>query len=333
VGTTPEGDPYVVMELLRGKTLGASLAEHGRVDPAQAVRVLLPIAHGLVAAHACGVIHRDLKPNNVFLARTRDGRTQPKIIDFGLARPLLGQGPRITQTGNAMGSPTYMAPEQIRGANVTEQADIWGFSVMLYELIHGQPPFADETLEGLFQQILGAAPQSLHELGRVDDQLWTIIAKGLRKAPAQRWANMRMLGAALAAWLIERGYRDDVCGASLEAVWLRAPRQGAKAEVLAADPVTDLPAPKRRRRPSFSDISTGRWTPVRLQRRPWLLVALSAIALTAVALHRTRRPCSRPRASPAPSKRRHRRASGIPRNRHPRSTSGSQSAARGAFRP
>jgi len=278
-GTTPEGDPYLVMELLRGQTLGASLAEHGPVEPAQAIRVLLPIAHGLLAAHACGVIHRDLKPNNVFLARTRDGRVQPKIIDFGLARALVPPGPRITQMGNAMGSPTYMAPEQIGGDNVTEQADIWGFSVMLYEMICGEPPFVGDTLEDLFRQILGDPPKSLRTLGRTDEQLWAIIAKGLRKEPAERWQSMRELGSALAAWLVEHGHHEDICGASLESVWIRPARRVHKSDVLAADAVPEPAATRpRRRRRSFSDISTGRWTPMQLRRRPWLLLGLAGLA-------------------------------------------------------
>ena len=244
----------------------------------------MPIAHGLVAAHACGVIHRDLKPNNVFLARTRDGRVQPKIIDFGLARPQVPPGPRITQLGNAMGSPTYMAPEQLGGTNVTEQADVWGFSVMLYEMICGDPPFVSETLEGLFQRILGAPPKSLRDLGRVDERLWTIIAKGLRKTTEQRWASMRELGAALAAWLVEQGYHDDVCGSSLESVWLRPTDRGNKGDVLAlVRPGASPPARRPRRRQSFSDISTGRWKPVQLRRRPWLLLGLTLVAVLAVA--------------------------------------------------
>jgi serine/threonine-protein kinase len=283
VGTTPHGDPYVVMELLRGKTLGAALADHGPVDATQAVRVLMPIADALVAAHTCGVIHRDVKPNNVFLARTGDGRIQPKLIDFGLARAVQSSASRITRLGNTMGSPSYMAPEQIRGEDVTALADVWGFCIMLYEMIIGDPPFRADELDVLFTHILSDPPTSFRDLAMPDDELWAIVERGLAKDQADRWPSMRKLGAALAYWLVCRGHVDDVCGTALGSVWLEPGRTAGKVDVLAPRPIAKPRTKSRGSRRSFSDMSTGRWRPMRLRRRRWLAPAIAALVAAGVA--------------------------------------------------
>jgi serine/threonine protein kinase len=280
VGATPQGDPYLVMELLRGETLDAAFSTHGPVAPVQAVRVLLPIAHALVTAHACNIIHRDIKPHNVFLARTSDGRVQPKLIDFGLARAPQPSESRITQVGNTMGSPAYMSPEQIRGEDVTGQADIWSFCVTLYELIAGEQPFQATTLEVLFTCILFDPPAALLELDPRTESLWPIIEKGLRKDLAERWSSMRELGRALASWLVAQGYHDDICNASVESMWMRpdTTRPGS---------VFDGLPPPGRRLPSYTDLvptrdrtprSRTRWVGRVLFALLWVVVLLGILS-------------------------------------------------------
>jgi len=279
VGTTPRGDPYVVMEMLRGETLAGAMKDNGPVGPAQSLRVLMPIAHALVTAHACKVVHRDIKPSNVFLARTSDGRIQPKLIDFGLAKALLPSRKRLTQEGNTMGSPAYMAPEQIRGEDVTGQADVWGFCVTLYEMITGEIPFEARELEVLFTRILFDPPKPLREHGVPDEELWAIINKGLKKDPEQRWANMRQLGAALAEWLVDRDYHDDVCCSALRSTWLEPRRSPGKIDLLATAPIPMRRRPSRIRLPSLSELSTGKWQRVRGGHRSrafWVLLVLLA---------------------------------------------------------
>ncbi|HVZ30799.1 MAG TPA: serine/threonine-protein kinase, partial [Polyangiaceae bacterium] len=140
-GKTAEGDPYIVMELLEGEDLMSIINRRERLSPIKAVRVLLPVIRALGMAHAHGIVHRDLKPENIFLARLPDGRVQPKLLDFGIAKRKDASDLRLTTAGSVVGSPLYMAPEQARGEDVDERADIWALAVVLYEAIAGQPPF------------------------------------------------------------------------------------------------------------------------------------------------------------------------------------------------
>src|SRR5688572_7435983 len=112
-GATPDGDPYVVMELLHGESLGDVLGRERRVDAVRAVSTLLPILDGLREAHDKGIVHRDIKPENLFVSRTARGRLQPKVLDFGIAKlEETNESSRLTQDGAVLGSPGYFSPEQ-----------------------------------------------------------------------------------------------------------------------------------------------------------------------------------------------------------------------------
>ncbi|HTJ81695.1 MAG TPA: serine/threonine-protein kinase, partial [Polyangiaceae bacterium] len=111
-GKTEGGDPFIVMELLKGDDLAVHLERGGRMSPVNAVRTLLPIAHAMVAAHERRIVHRDLKPENIVLAVQDDDSLQPKLIDFGVAKHEKGPSARITSAGSLLGSPGYMSPEQ-----------------------------------------------------------------------------------------------------------------------------------------------------------------------------------------------------------------------------
>lgn len=217
-GKTRVGDPYIVMELLRGDDLGKVLRERKRMQAVDAVQTLLPIANALVVAHAKGIVHRDLKPDNVFLAEKDDGRIQPKLVDFGIAKLEKPNEARLTQAGAAMGSPAYMAPEQARGKDVDSRADVWSFSVMLYECIAGQLPFDGATQAALVCAILEAKPAPLTDAVG-DAALWAIIERGLRKEPEDRWQSMQEMGGALARWLMARDAKSDIAGNSLISTW------------------------------------------------------------------------------------------------------------------
>ena len=126
VGDSDLGDPYIVMELLNGRTLGRLLASEQRLSAVQGVQLLLPVADALMTAHAKGIVHRDLKPDNVFLAYEGE-QLQPKLLDFGIAKLADegGQSLHLTQTGAVLGSPEYMSPEQARGQdNIDHRTDI-----------------------------------------------------------------------------------------------------------------------------------------------------------------------------------------------------------------
>ncbi len=224
-GRTRRGDPFIVMELLTGETLGDLLDREGRIAATFAVQLLLPIADALVVAHGKKVIHRDLKPENVFLA-TSDERLQPKVVDFGIAkfeRHLSDDERKLTQAGTVLGSPDYMSPEQARGADVDRRSDIWAFCIVLYETITGRVPFEESNYHALLRRIIEDPVKPILDYAAGDVELWAILERGLQKDPADRWQNMRDLGEALALWLFSHGVTEDVYGQSLRATWLDSP--------------------------------------------------------------------------------------------------------------
>lgn len=221
LGHTQRNDPYIVMELLRGEDLRSVLEQRERLPATYAVQLLLPVAEALATAHAKGVVHRDLKPENIFVAQL-DDRLQPKVVDFGIAKAADSTPRRITRQGAVVGSPDYMSPEQARGLeDVDQRADIWAFSIVLYECLTGSPPFADSSYQALLRDILEKPVKPITELGVPDPELWAILERGLQKDRDQRYARMRDLGRALAHWLRARWVDEDICGHSLRATWLR----------------------------------------------------------------------------------------------------------------
>lgn len=243
LGQTEHGNPYFAMEHLDGENLADSLVRTGRLPPIEAVRLLLPIAGAVAAAHAIGVVHRDLKPDNVFLARTGHS-VQPKLLDFGVAKYDLAEcGPRnLTLVGTVLGSPSYLSPEQARGqTDIDTRADIWSFCTMLYECVTGTVPFVAENTHALLFSIAEDAPHTLEEHGVDEPELWEILLRGLEKSPCERWPNMRSLGRALAQWLADRGVTSDITGVTLDTVWLN-PEIVTQPE----QPVPDAPCSGRR---------------------------------------------------------------------------------------
>jgi serine/threonine-protein kinase len=222
-GRTRHEDPYIVMELLQGETLGGRLDRTARLAPAQALQLILPIVDALVAAHAKGVMHRDIKPENVFLADD-DGRLQPKLLDFGIAKTTTGLDERrLTRTGTVVGSPEYLSPEQARGSeNIDFRTDIWSLSVVIYECLTGQLPFDGSNYNSLLRSIIEDEPAALTELGAGDAELWKLLRAGLAKKPEHRYRRTRDFGIALASWLYAHGIQEDACGQSLRAAWLEA---------------------------------------------------------------------------------------------------------------
>lgn len=142
------GAPFLVMDLLEGETLTAKLARQGTLTTADVEAIFVPVVEALRAAHEVGVVHRDLKPENVFLARTTDGRTQVKVVDFGIAKlASLSDSPHVTDTGDLVGTPMYMAPEVVFGElDVDGRADVWALGVMLYEAFAGAAPTSAATV-------------------------------------------------------------------------------------------------------------------------------------------------------------------------------------------
>jgi eukaryotic-like serine/threonine-protein kinase len=222
IGESESGEPFIVMELLSGESLSSMLAR-GPLPAVNAVQLLLPIAEALSLAHSRGVVHRDLKPDNVFIA-TEGSVLQPKLLDFGIAKVTSGAiagGPSLTQTGTLLGSPDYMSPEQAYALpDVDERADVWAFSVVLYEALAGFTPFQGDSVGAVLRSVVRDEPQPLETVAGIDSELAAIVRRGLTKDRDARPASIFELGRELAAWLFARGVQEDVSGASLEAKWL-----------------------------------------------------------------------------------------------------------------
>jgi len=221
-GRTRDGDPFISMELLDGESLSGTLKRRERLPATKAVQVLMPIADALVVAHSSGVVHRDLKPDNILLARLADGRVQPKILDFGIAKLEASSSPKLTLDGTVLGSPAYMSPEQARGeSEIDLRVDVWAFSVMLYELVTGCTPFAGESYNALLYSIMGQEPLTLADHGIDDPALWAILARGMDKNRETRFGSMRAIGRELARYLLDRKVKTDIAQGPLKP-WLQA---------------------------------------------------------------------------------------------------------------
>jgi tRNA A-37 threonylcarbamoyl transferase component Bud32 len=188
------GMVFIVMELLEGESL-AELASRGPMPPAEAVEVLAPVAAALEAAHARGIVHRDLKPENIFLAR-RKGQVVPKVLDFGISkiRSDDAEKVRLTTTGQLVGTPLYMAPEQAKGeAVIDHRADIYALGALLYELVTGTPPFTGNNYFQLLWKHGNEVPERAAlraPAAQIPAALDQVIARALEKDPDARWQSM-----------------------------------------------------------------------------------------------------------------------------------------------
>ncbi len=203
-GETAGGLPYVVMELVRGESLAELLHRVGALPAEEAVRLVLPILEGLAAAHRAGVVHRDIKPENVVLASGPLG-VLPKLLDFGIARIDSDAGARVTVEGGLLGTPAYMAPEQMRDGPTDERVDVWGVGALLYHLLAGEAPFgASNNILVVMRRVLEEPPSYPRRARALDGRLWGILTAALRKEPSDRLPSADALRDALAGWLDAR---------------------------------------------------------------------------------------------------------------------------------
>lgn len=199
VGTRENGAPFMVMEYLDGKDLGAMVETSGPLGIADAIDYILQACEALAEAHVAGLTHRDIKPSNLFLAKRSDGSPLVKLLDFGIAKPSSATDTRLTATGAAMGSPSYMSPEQVRNAkHVDQRSDIWSLGASLHELLTGVPPFRAETFPALCAAIIADDPTPLRDVRKdAPLELEAAIAKCLEKKPENRYADVSALALAL----------------------------------------------------------------------------------------------------------------------------------------
>jgi serine/threonine protein kinase len=196
--------PYIVMELLDGVPLGAYMQNGARIPLAQAVPILQAILAGLGAAHAAGVVHRDLKPDNVILTRDPRGAFVVKLVDFGIAKVMDaagGMGNR-TRTGVLLGTPAYMSPEQARSArDVDQRADLWSVGVLFYEMLTGRVAFAAPTEYARLAALLSAEPEPIDRIDPSLSPLAAFLDRALRKNRDERFASAAEMARALSVAL------------------------------------------------------------------------------------------------------------------------------------
>ncbi len=196
-GLLEDGRPYLTMELLRGESLERRLEREGRLPIADAVRITREVLEALAAAHDAGLVHRDVKPANVFLAETPEG-TVAKLLDFSVARVSSQGSARVTATGDIVGTPLYLAPEQATGVKTQDhRVDVWAAGVLLHHLLTGQPPFASKQLAELILKIVSERPPDPRAIRpEISEALSRVVQRALAKPVADRFATAReMIGA------------------------------------------------------------------------------------------------------------------------------------------
>ena len=192
-GVTAEDQPYIVVELLRGKSLRGVIKSEGAVPVRRAASYCYQALQGLAAVHEAGVLHRDLKPANIMLEPADGPIERVVLIDFGFAT--FEGGARLTQQGAIVGSLTYIAPEQLRGETIDHRGDLYSMGVVFYELLMGQPPFVAVDHFDLVDKHLNADPPPLD--AALPRALDLVLARALAKYPDDRFPDAAAMAVAL----------------------------------------------------------------------------------------------------------------------------------------
>jgi serine/threonine protein kinase/tetratricopeptide (TPR) repeat protein len=206
-----DGSFYIVQEFLRGHDLREELDKRGHdgrpgaLTPAETLEILLPILGALEAVHLHGILHRDVKPENIFLARDAYGHEVPKLIDFGVARVSASQARRVTWIECTIGTLDYMSPEQARSDELDARTDVWSMGVVLYEALAGVRPFEGPDDVAVLARLLTVDPKPLTAVATVPEDLAAIVHRALSRDLDRRFASMAELARALLACSVAEG--------------------------------------------------------------------------------------------------------------------------------
>jgi eukaryotic-like serine/threonine-protein kinase len=245
IGKLADGCIYMVQEYIPGEDLCMLLHREKPLAQARAIKIALQVAHALVSAHAAGVVHRDLKPDNIMLVERAGHPDFVKVVDFGIAKMPVRSGPALTALGSVFGTPEYMAPEQARGTAVDHRTDLYTLGTVLYEMLAGRPPFADEQFSEVLIGQISKPPPPLAPA--IDSEIAALVMQLLEKDPADRVQTAADLVERLAAILARLAPDDPVLAAmaSGQDLSVRAserPQGGASAPAPMSVP-SALPAP------------------------------------------------------------------------------------------
>ncbi|RKG84183.1 serine/threonine-protein kinase, partial [Corallococcus terminator] len=188
-GRLADGRPYIVMELLRGQPLSDVMRAQGRLDVGTTVWMLDQMASALGAAHRAGVVHRDLKPANVFVVEVPDAAPTLKLVDFGIAKVLQSREGLTLADGAVLGTPDFMAPEQIRGGVIGPATDLYALGVLAFQMLTGEKPFQGENVQVMFAHVEQPAPRPSSKVKGLPPQLDALVLQLMEKDPARRPAS------------------------------------------------------------------------------------------------------------------------------------------------
>ena len=193
VGTFHDsGVPYMVMEFLDGYDLGELLEQRGTIPAPWASMLMLQAAEALAEAHSLSIVHRDVKPSNLFVTWRPDGTAIIKVLDFGISKAPMGTDMQLTQTQSLLGTPAYMSPEQMRSARLVDaRTDIWSLGTVLYELLEGHRPFEADSFSEMCVKVAVDQPEPMV---KTSPALQQVVLRCLAKSPDQRYSSMAELG-------------------------------------------------------------------------------------------------------------------------------------------
>jgi serine/threonine protein kinase len=260
-GVTEDGTPYMVMEYLEGHSLARTIQAQGALDVATAAEYLIQACEGLAEAHAHGIVHRDVKPYNLFLVERSGGWQAIKVVDFGISKFTFSSLPNVV-TGVIIGSPCYMSPEQLRStATVDHRSDIWSLGATLHELLAGRAAFdASQTLPELVTAILENPAPSLRKLRpEIPEELGAIVTRCLAKDREMRFQSAGDLAMALLAFAPARARVPAERAASMKPAFVvtSAPTQHPNPETSSTLVSAIQPPDPRPRGPSLVPVTMG----------------------------------------------------------------------------